>query len=311
MRERVIRMWRSTAIAAKLEKPNATWSFLLASFLIAFAAFVLYNLIGEIELHLASRDFTFYDFITSPFAIAVAGGFFAQMIDGALGMAYGVSATTVLTSLGISQAATSASVHTSEIFTSGVSGWFHLKFGNVNKKLVMSLVVPGVVGAVLGAYVLTSLSDYANYIKPVVAVYTFYLGVRIIFKAFVNNKNKRPIKRIGLLATVGGFLDSIGGGGWGPIVSSTLISRGRHPVYTIGSVNLTEFFVSVASAFTFSLFLHIRTYWQVILGLIIGGVLAAPLGAILPKKLPLKGLFVMVGVIVIILSVRNFVVSVF
>jgi uncharacterized membrane protein YfcA len=309
MRERVLRVWRTTAIAAKLERPNGSWSILLLGFLIAFFAFVLYNLIGEIEQHLATRDFTFYDFITSPFCIAVAAGFFAQIIDGALGMAYGVSATTVLTSMGISQAATSASVHTSEIFTSGVSGWFHLKFGNVNKKLVMSLVVPGVIGAALGAYVLTSLSDYADYIKPVVALYTFYLGVRIILKAFSNANNKRPIKRIGLLATVGGFLDSIGGGGWGPIVSSTLISRGRNPLYTIGSVNLTEFFVSLASAFTFSLFLHIRTYWQVILGLIIGGVIAAPLGAILPKKLPLKGLFALVGSIVIILSVRNFVVS--
>jgi uncharacterized membrane protein YfcA len=308
MRERVRRM--SIAIAARLERPNATWSYLLLSFLIVFAVFVLYNLFDEIQQHLATHDFSFYDFITSPFAIAVAGGFFAQMIDGALGMAYGVSATTVLTSLGISQAATSASVHTSEIFTSGVSGWFHLKFGNVNKKLVMSLVVPGVIGAALGAYVLTSLSQYANYIKPVVAAYTFYLGVRIILKAFINARDKKPIKRIGLLAWVGGFLDSIGGGGWGPIVSSTLISRGRHPVYTIGSVNLTEFFVSLASAFTFSLFLHIRTYWQVILGLIIGGVIAAPFGAILPKRLPLKGMFVLVGTIVIILSVRNFVVSI-
>ncbi|HEX8061321.1 MAG TPA: TSUP family transporter, partial [Cyclobacteriaceae bacterium] len=117
-------------------------------------------------------------------------------------------------------------------------------------------------------------------------------------------------KRIGALAATGGFLDSIGGGGWGPIVSSTLISRGRNPVYTIGSVNLTEFFVSFASAFTFSLFLNIQTYWQVILGLILGGVAAAPIGAILPKKLPVKKLFVLVGTIVIILSTRNFIVSI-
>jgi uncharacterized membrane protein YfcA len=309
MRERVMRLFRGTAIAARLEQPNASWSLILLGLLLVFFVLVMYNLIGEIEYHLATHDFTFYDFITSPFAIAVGAGFFAQIIDGALGMAYGVSATTVLTSMGISQAATSASVHTSEIFTSGVSGWFHLKFGNVNKKLVLSLVVPGVIGAVLGAYVLSSLTEYANYIKPVVAVYTFFLGVRIILKAFATANNKRPIKRIGLLATVGGFLDSIGGGGWGPIVSSTLISRGRNPLYTIGSVNLTEFFVSLASAFTFSLFLHIRTYWQVILGLIVGGVVAAPLGAILPRKLPIKGLFGLVGTIVIILSVRNFWVS--
>jgi uncharacterized membrane protein YfcA len=210
----------------------------------------------------------------------------------------------------LSQAATSASVHTSEIFTSGVSGWFHLRFGNVNKKLVKTLVIPGVIGAILGAYILSSLSEYSSYIKPVVAVYTFYLGVKIILKVFVNYSAKKPIRRIGALAAIGGFLDSIGGGGWGPIVSSTLISRGRHPIYTIGSVNLTEFFVSFASAFTFSLFLNIQTYWQVILGLILGGIAAAPIGAILPKKLPVKKLFVLVGVIVIILSTRNFITSI-
>jgi uncharacterized membrane protein YfcA len=212
--------------------------------------------------------------------------------------------------LGLSQAATSASVHTSEIFTSGVSGWFHLRFGNVNKKLVKTLVIPGVVGAILGAYILSSLSEYSSYVKPVVALYTFYLGVKIILKVFVNYSTKKPIKRIGALAAVGGFLDSIGGGGWGPIVSSTLISRGRNPVYTIGSVNLTEFFVSFASAFTFSLFLDIQTYWQVILGLILGGVAASPVGAILPKKLPIKKLFLLVGTIVIILSTRNFITSI-
>lgn len=311
MRERVLRLLKGSALGDHIEGPNFSWSAVVLSLLVVIGGLVLYHLFQEVEQHVFARDYTWHDFITSPFAIALAAGFFAQMIDGALGMAYGVSATTVLTSMGISQAATSASVHTSEIFTSGVSGWFHLKFGNVNKKLVRNLVVPGVIGAVLGAYVLSSLSEYADYIKPVVAVYTFYLGVRIILKAFVNARDKKPIKRIGLLATVGGFLDSIGGGGWGPIVSSTLISRGRHPIYTIGSVNLTEFFVSLASAFTFSLFLHIRTYWQVILGLIIGGVLAAPLGAILPKKLPIKSLFVLVGVIVLVLSIRNFYVSVF
>jgi uncharacterized membrane protein YfcA len=243
------------------------------------------------------------------FYIALAGGFVAQVVDGALGMAYGVSATTILTSLGVNHAAATASVHTSEIFTSGVSGWFHLKFKNVNKKLVKTLLIPGVIGAATGAYVLSSLQEYAGYIKPIVAIYTLYLGIRIIRKALINEAGKRPVKRIGWLATIGGFLDSIGGGGWGPIVSSTLISRGRHPLYTIGSVNLTEFFVSFASAFTFSLFLDIQTYWQVIIGLIIGGVIAAPLGAVLPKKLPVKRLLIMVGIVVSVLSIRNFVTS--
>jgi uncharacterized membrane protein YfcA len=312
MRERVLRILRRDphATIRPLDQHTVLKYALLIPILILTGLLLIYISFQIIPMVLKD-GISFEAFINSPFVIALAGGFFAQMIDGALGMAYGVSATTVLTSLGISQAATSASVHTAEIFTSGVSGWFHLKFGNVNKKLVRNLLIPGVIGAILGAYVLSSLQEYGNYIKPVIAIYTFYLGVKIILKALINYATKLPIKRIGLLATIGGFLDSIGGGGWGPIVSSTLISRGRNPIYTIGSVNLTEFFVSFASAFTFSIFLDIQTYWQVILGLIIGGVIAAPFGAILPKKLPLKGLFLLVGTIVIVLSVRNFYVSLF
>ena len=307
MRERVLRLFRRNpeVVTGNLEYNKYS---LLLPIVILLGVPAVFLVIHYFRLY--GDNISFTDLISSPFFIAMIGGFVAQVIDGALGMAYGVSATTILTSLGLSQAATSASVHTSEIFTSGVSGWFHLRFGNVNKKLVKTLVIPGVVGAILGAYILSSLSTYSSYIKPIVAVYTFYLGVRIIMKVLVNNSAKKPIKRIGALAAIGGFLDSIGGGGWGPIVSSTLISRGRNPVYTIGSVNLTEFFVSLASAFTFSLFLNIQTYWQVILGLILGGVAAAPIGAILPKKLPVKKLFVLVGIIVIILSTRNFIVSI-
>ena len=308
MRERVLKLFRRNPDIVASDLGYNKYSLLLpvGIFLGVLAIFLVIHYVPVFN----AERITFADLIASPFFIAMIGGFVAQVIDGALGMAYGVSATTILTSLGLSQAATSASVHTSEIFTSGVSGWFHLRFGNVNKKLVKTLVIPGVIGAILGAYILSSLSAYSSYIKPVVAVYTFYLGVRIILKVFVNNSAKKPIKRIGALAAVGGFLDSIGGGGWGPIVSSTLISRGRHPIYTIGSVNLTEFFVSFASAFTFSLFLNIQTYWQVILGLILGGIAAAPIGAILPKKLPVRKLFILVGTIVIILSTRNFITSI-
>jgi len=241
--------------------------------------------------------------LDSQILIFMLGGFVAQMIDGALGMAYGVSATTFLLSFGISPAAASASVHASEIFTSGVSGLSHLKFGNVNKKLFRHLLLPGVLGAIIGAYVLSSFEQYNQYIKPVVAIYTLYLGIRIIRKTLIKNIKKKPIKRIGVLAWFGGFLDSIGGGGWGPIVSSTLIANGRNPIYTIGSVNLTEFFVSLASSLTFIAFIGF-THWQVILGLILGGVIAAPLAAYLVRKVPVKPLFIFVGIVVIIVSLR-------
>ena len=192
-----------------------------------------------------------FNSVNSEILYYIAGGFIAQMIDGALGMAYGVTATTFLLSVGITPAAASASVHASEVFTSGVSGYMHLKFGNVNSKLFKTLVIPGIIGAVLGAYVLSSLEEYSSYIKPIVSIYTLFLGVIIIRKALIKRMEKRQLKRVGLLALFGGYLDSIGGGGWGPIVSSTLIASGRHPKYTIGSVNLTEFFVSLASSITF------------------------------------------------------------
>jgi uncharacterized protein len=242
--------------------------------------------------------------LDSEILIFMAAGFIAQLIDGALGMAYGVSATSFLLSFGISPAAASASVHASEIFTSGVSGLSHLKFGNVNKKLFKTLLIPGVLGAIAGAYVLSSFEQYNVYIKPVVAAYTLYLGIRILQKCLGKIIRKKPIKKLGLLAATGGFLDSIGGGGWGPIVSSTLIANGRNPIYTVGSVNLTEFFVSFASSITFIIFLGF-SHWQVILGLVLGGVVAAPIAAYIVSKIPIKPMFLIVGILVIIVSLRN------
>lgn len=242
---------------------------------------------------LADPDFFYY----------LLGGFIAQMIDGALGMAYGVTATTFLLTLGVPPSVASASVHSSEIFTSGVSGYMHLKFGNVNSKLFKTLLIPGIIGAILGAYVLTSLEEYIYVIKPIVAGYTLILGVLIIKKALKKRIEKRPFTKIGWLAMAGGSLDAIGGGGWGPIVSSTLIARGRHPKYTIGSVNLTEFFVSLASSVTFITLIGF-SHWQVIVGLILGGMVAAPIAATLSRRLPIKTMMLLVGIVVIVVSLR-------
>ncbi len=250
-----------------------------------------------------------FNSVNSEILYYIAGGFIAQMIDGALGMAYGVTATTFLLSVGITPAAASASVHASEVFTSGVSGYMHLKFGNVNSKLFKTLVIPGIIGAVLGAYVLSSLEEYSAYIKPIVSIYTLFLGIIIIRKALIKRMEKRQLKRVGLLALFGGYLDSIGGGGWGPIVSSTLIASGRHPKYTIGSVNLTEFFVSLASSITFFTVIGLG-YWQVIIGLILGGVVAAPIAAKLANKLPVKSMMILVGMVIIIVSLRQIILGV-
>ena len=241
--------------------------------------------------------------LNEEFFYYVLGGFVAQMIDGALGMAYGVTAATFLLTLGVPPSAVSASVHTSEIFTSGVSGYMHLKFGNVNSKLFKKILFPGVLGAITGAYLLSTLEKYIYIVKPLVAVYTLILGILIVQKALKKRIEKRPIKKIGWLAMAGGTLDSIGGGGWGPIVTSTLIARGRHPRYTIGSVNLAEFFVSLASSVTFITIIGF-SHWKVVLGLILGGMVAAPIAATLSRRLPIKTMMIMVGTVVIIVSMR-------
>ena len=238
----------------------------------------------------------------------IMAGFVAQMIDGALGMAYGVTATTFLTSVGISPLFATASVHSSEIFTSGVSGYMHLKFGNINSKLFKAVLIPGVIGAALGAYLITVLADLeivATYMSPAISVYTAILGILILKKALTKRIKKRPVRRIGLLAWFGGFVDAIGGGGWGPIVNSTLIAAGRHPRYTIGSVNLAEFFVSFASSVVFAMFVGLGNYGLVVLGLILGGMIAAPIAAHLSQRLPVKTMMVLVGLVVILVSMRK------
>lgn len=246
-------------------------------------------------------------FTIEEFLIYCLVGFLAQAIDGALGMAYGVSSTSFLMSAGVSPAVASASVHIAEVFTSGVSGLSHLKFGNVNNKLFRSLVLPGVLGAFLGAYLLTSIDG--NSIKPFVSAYLLIMGVIIIRKSFKKFKKKKKTKNISTLALTGGFVDSVGGGGWGPVVSSTLISKGRSPRYTIGSVNLAEFFVALASALTF-IFMLGTNNWIVIAGLIVGGIFAAPFAAYLVKRFKVKTMMIIVGSLIIALSLRTIVLAI-
>jgi len=174
------------------------------------------------------------------FAFVIVG-FAAQLIDGAIGMAYGVSSNAFLLSLGIPPAVSSASVHIAEVFTTGVSGLSHLKFGNVSRKLVARLIIPGIVGGVVGAFILTQIPG--DVIKPFISIYLAIMGCYIIWKIFRKKKGFTEVEKgVGILAVVGGFFDAIGGGGWGPIVTSTLVARGNHPRYTIGSVNASEFF---------------------------------------------------------------------
>lgn len=242
--------------------------------------------------------------IDTSFYLFILAGFLAQLVDGAVGMGYGVTSTSLLMSMGVSPAAISGSVHTAEIFSSAASGYSHYKFGNVNKKLFKVLVIPGVLGAIAGAGALVWAGEkYGNFIKLFLAAYCMILGIRILYQAFKRNKKTKKVKKAGWLAGAGGFLDSFGGGGWGPLVTSTLIAKGRSPQYVIGSVSLSEFFVTLSSAMSFFVFIGI-THWQVIAGLMIGGAIAAPVAAKLAGKLPLRTMLICVGLMVIIWSVR-------
>jgi hypothetical protein len=233
--------------------------------------------------------------------IILVVGFIAQMIDGTLGMAYGVTSNSFLLSLGFLPAAASATVHTAEIFTTAVSGASHFKLGNVDKKLFKSLVIPGSVAAVFGAYVLVNFPT--ELITNIVSFYLIIMGAIIMLRAFGINLLMKKIDRK-ILAGIGGFVDAVGGGGWGPIVTSTLIANGENPKKAIGSVNLAEFFVTITQAATFYTLIGIA-YPEAIIGLLIGGVIAAPIAAYVCKKAPAKPLMIAVGILIIFLNVRK------
>jgi len=274
----------------------------LFSLALLFIAYAIYSYISYDSVIQIGREVSAE--LDEKFLLMLFAGFFAQLVDGALGMGYGVVSTSFLLSGGLNPAVISGSIHTAEMFSSGASGFSHYRFGNVNMKLFKTLLIPGVLGAIIGAVLLGYAGEnYGRMIRPVISVYTLLLGLRILLNAFKEKKKAQKVKRAGWLAGAGGFLDSFGGGGWGPLVTSTLISKGRTPKYVIGSVSLTEFFVTMASALTFFIILGV-SHWQTVLGLIVGGVLAAPIAARLAGKLPVKKMFIGVGVLVIISSLR-------
>jgi uncharacterized membrane protein YfcA len=242
------------------------------------------------------------DFLTSEFALYVAAGFVAQLIDGALGMAYGVSASSLLMAFGVPPAATSATVHAAECFTTGASAISHHAFGNVDRFLFRRLLIPAVLGAIIGAYLLSSLDG--DVLKPYVSGYLIIMGIVIIAKAFFRVPPKNVTTHLTPLGFFGALVDAMGGGGWGPIVASNLIVRGNDVRITVGSVNAVEFFVTLAASLTFLLTIGL-THWTIILGLAIGGVIAAPLGAWAAKRIPHKPFMILVGVLVTAVSLRN------
>jgi len=233
----------------------------------------------------------------------IAVGFAAQMVDGALGMAFGVISNTLLLSLGVPPAAASAGVHTVETFTTAVSGISHALHRNVNWKLFFRLMIPGVIGGVLGAYVLSNI--HASTAKPFILAYLTAIGLYLLFRASRYPPREKEPKIVEPLGLIGGFLDAAGGGGWGPVVTSNLLVQGSSPRMTVGTVNTAEFFLTATISATFITQLGLAAFTMATVGLLIGGVIAAPFGAILAKRVPAKRLMFMVGVILTLTSLFN------
>jgi uncharacterized protein len=289
----------------EVQRPvGKNWTKIVMLCLLAF----LFMILGHALLsYLPLRDIAggikrIPEFINLPsFLIMLVTGFMAQMVDGSMGMGYGTISTTFLLANGVNPAIVSSRVHSARVFSSGVSGFSHHRFGNINKKLFKTLVIPGVIGAVLGATLAFYGQKYSVWVRIPLSVYTLYLGYFIVKKAFKRKNPQFRIKGAGWLASAGGFMDAFAGGGWGSLVTGTLISKRRSPRYVIGSVCLAEFFVVFASSIAF--FIYLKTFFLLdVAGLIIGGLIAAPIAARLVGKIPMKTMYVAVGSLVIITS---------
>ncbi|MCT3736067.1 TSUP family transporter [Elizabethkingia anophelis] len=259
-----------------------------------------FNLWGDIQVFLNQDGHIFYWMLFV--------GFLAEIVAGSMGMGYGVICTTVLLLLNVPPPVVSASIHSAESFTTAAGSISHYKLGNVNKKMVWILVPVAILGAIIGAFTLSHFGEhYAHIVKPIIACYTLYLGANILKNAFkkkgvtVKAKKKTNLRILGL---AGGFIDSFAGGGWGPLVTGTLMKDGRTPRYVVGSSTVAKFLLTVTSAITFIFTIGIH-HWNIVLGLLLGGIFTAPFSAMLTAKLPTKKMFIVVGSVVIIMSLTT------
>ncbi len=240
-------------------------------------------------------DFALVDLL--PF---IAVGFAAQLIDGALGMAFGTISSTLLISMGVPPAAASAGVHTVECFTTGVSGISHAYHRNIDGRLFARLVIPGVIGGVAGAYVLTQISAEAA--RPLVLGYLALIGLFLIWRGTGHPPHERDPRVIAPIGLAGGFLDAAGGGGWGAVVTGNLLLQGAAPRKVVGTVSAAEFFLTVTISATFIAAMGLEAFTRATVGLLIGGVVAAPLGALVAKRLASQRLLLLVGIVLTVTS---------
>lgn len=291
------------AVTGQPREPVLRWTFWSVLLLLGGASLFLVARLfsqpdGQGGLHLIDAALR-----NREFWAAVAVGLTAQTIDGALGMAYGITSTSFLLATGASPAVASASVHIAEVFTTGISGVSHIRFGNVDKRLFLSLLLPGIVGATAGAWLLSSIDGAA--LKPWISAYLLLMGLYVISKIFRKARPRREMPRhVAKLGLAGGFVDALGGGGWGPVVTTTLVGAGNDPRTTIGSVNLAEFFLTFVSAGVFTLLVG-ESPWLTVAGLVFGGLFAAPLAAKLTQRLHAKPLLALVGGVIVVISAFN------
>lgn len=265
----------------------------------AVLGFILinFNLTGDLQAFLAKDAHMFYKMM--------AIGFLAEIVAGSMGMGYGVICTTVLLLMNVAPAVVSASIHSAETFTSAAGSISHYKLRNVNLKLVKALAPPAILGAIIGALALSYFGEhYAPIVKPLISLYTLYLGINILRNASKKKTQKRNQQRttkLGRLGLVGGFIDSFAGGGWGPLVTGTLMKDGRTPRYVVGSSTVSKFLLTLTSAITFIITMGIE-HWNIVLGLLIGGIITAPFSALLTSRLPVRMMFRFIGITVIVMS---------
>ncbi len=291
-----------------INKPEQKkWPKIVMWCLLAFLLMIIgHGILSMVPFHQMAESFSSlpFKFDKQAFLLMLVIGFLAQMADGSLGMGYGTISTTFLLAYGVNPALVSSQVHSARVFSSGVSGYSHHRFGNINKKLFKTLVIPGVIGAIIGAACAFFGQRITEYIRIPLCFYTLYLGYFIIRKAFAKRNQLDKVKKAGWLASVGGFMDAFAGGGWGTLVTSTLMAKRRSPRYVIGSVCLAEFFVVLTSSITFFILLKTIPILEVA-GLILGGLIAAPIAARLVGKLPMKTMFIAVGALVILTSINT------
>lgn len=281
--------------------------FLVTIVILFVTVFSMYELgyLDELLVVLAKDNYIFYWMMLV--------GFLAEIVAGSMGMGYGVICTTTLLFLGIPPHAVSASIHSAESFTTAAGSISHIKLKNVSKSLVKKLAIPAIIGAVIGAVSLTYLGEYYSKItKTIISFYTLYLGIQILSNAFKKKQDKKLKRKTNLtrLGLTGGFIDAFAGGGWGPLVTGTLIKNSFTPRFAVGSSTVAKFILTLTAAITFVFTLGIQ-HWNIILGLLIGGIVTAPFSAMLTAKLPVKSMFVVIGILVIVMSLITICKSVF